>query len=54
MRCEGGVRKCDATLAREGALDNHGPALCAGLGSADDFCGRGGGRHKVSRGASIL
>jgi hypothetical protein len=40
--------------AREGALDNPSPALCAGLWARARIGGRGGGRQKVSRGASIL
>jgi hypothetical protein len=34
-------------VAREGALDNPSPALCAGKTGAREFRGREGGHHKV-------
>jgi hypothetical protein len=42
------------SAAREGALNNPSPALRAAFGVRRRFGDRGGGRYKVSRGASVL
>jgi hypothetical protein len=39
--------RLESTVAREGALDNLSPALCAGNANVAEFRGRGGGHYNA-------